>query len=76
MGKACEINTASKKATKRKLLMAAGVLMITTAGFILIPPMLKKCSNKIYKASVKKDDIDFDSLEPEIVRKEESRTGE
>jgi hypothetical protein len=40
---------------------------LTVAGFIVIPELLEKYSNKMYKSSLKKDEIDFDSMGPEIV---------
>ena len=47
-----------------------GSLALTIVGFIVIPPLIKKCSNKVYKASLKKEKIDFDNMGPEIVKKE------
>jgi len=40
------------------------------AGFIVIPPLLKKLTNKAVKIISSSKDIDFDSLGPEIVRKD------
>lgn len=64
-----------KKKTKNKVLLAIGGIALTVAGFIIIPPMIDKYGNKIYKASLKKDDIDFDNIGPEIIKKE-SKEGE
>ena len=64
-----------KKKTKNKVLLAIGGIALTVAGFIIIPPMIDKYGNKIYKASLKKDDIDFDNIGPEKIKKE-SKEGE
>lgn len=44
---------------------------LTVAGFIFIPPLIKKYGNKVYKNSLDTDDIDFDDMGPEIVPFEE-----
>ena len=51
----------------KKALLVVGGVALTAVGFIVIPPMLEKYSAKMYKSSLKKDEIDFDNLEPEIV---------
>lgn len=48
------------------LLVAAGVTL-TVAGFIVIPPLIQKYGNKTYKASLKREVIDFDNMGPKIV---------
>lgn len=40
---------------------------LTIAGFIIIPPLIKKYVNKAYKKSLMNDEIDFDDMGPEIV---------
>lgn len=40
---------------------------LTVAGFIFIPPLVQKYGNKIYKKSLKNDEIDFDEMGPKIV---------
>ena len=69
-----------EKETKRSCLSAAlvvsGTVALSVVGIAVLPPLLKKCSNKIYKVLVKKDEIDFENLGPEIVRKEEENTEE
>lgn len=40
---------------------------LTVAGFILIPPLIKKYGDKVYKKSLNTDDVDFDEMGPEIV---------
>lgn len=61
-------NTKKKKSSK--ILYFVGGAALTAAGFIVIPPLIKKYSNKAYKASVVSEDVDIDSMGPEIVRKE------
>lgn len=51
------------------LLVAAGTAL-TVAGFIFIPPLIEKYGNKAYKASLKREAIDFDNMGPEIVPNE------
>ena len=40
---------------------------VTVAGFIIIPPLIKKYGNKVYKKLLNTEDIDFDDMGPEIV---------
>lgn len=40
---------------------------LTAAGFIVIPLLMKKYRSKMYKSSLKKEEIDFDSMGPKIV---------
>ena len=40
-------------------------------GFMVIPPLIDKWSKKVYKASLKNEEIDFDDMGPEIVPKDE-----
>lgn len=49
-------------------LIAVGAIL-TVAGFLCIPPLMRKYSNKVYKTSLKKECIDFDNMGPEIVPK-------
>ena len=50
-----------------------GFIALAAVGFFVIPPLMKKYSNKLYKKSLKKDEIDFDNLGPEIVKKEDAQ---
>ena len=47
-------------------LVAAGA-SLTVVGFMFIPPLIQKYGNKAYKASLKREVIDFDNMGPEIV---------
>lgn len=47
-------------------LVTAGVAL-TVAGFIFIPPLIQKYGNKAYKASMKREIVDFDNMGPEII---------
>ena len=55
--------------TEKKTLIIIGGVILTVVGFIIIPPLMKKYSNKLYKSRIKSEDIDFDSMGPEIVKK-------
>ena len=43
---------------------------VATVGFVVVPPIVKKISAKLYKADLRKEEIDFENLGPEIVKKE------
>ena len=53
-------------------LIVAG-LALTVAGFLFIPPLIQKYSNKVYKAYLRRETIDFDNMGPEIVPKKKRR---
>lgn len=57
-----------KRCSVSRLLMFVSGAALAVVGFIVIPELLEKYSNKIYKSSLKKDKIDFDSMGPEIVQ--------
>jgi len=48
-----------------------GFIALLALGFIVIPPLMKKYSNKLYKKSLKEYEADFDNLGPEIAKKED-----
>ena len=56
-------------------LFAAGVAL-TVAGFIVVPPLIKKYGNKAYKKSLITEYIDFDSMGPEIVSHKDAKEEE
>lgn len=58
--------------TEKTIYWIIGIAAVTVIGFLVIPPLMKKYSNKIYKSSLKKGEIDFDNMGPEIVKKEKS----
>lgn len=61
----------SKKHKKvSKTILIAGGVLLTALGFMIIPSLLKKCSNSLYKKTIKNEDIDFEDMEPEIIKKE------
>lgn len=57
---------------KKTIYWIVGIAAVTVIGFLLIPQMMRKCSNKIYKYSLKKGEVDFENMGPEIVKKEKS----
>lgn len=59
--------------TEKTIYWIIGVVAVTIIGVLVIPPLMKKYSNKLYKSSLKKDNIDFDKMGPEIVKKEETK---
>lgn len=60
----------SKKGLSDAILCALVSVVLTVIGFTVIPPLLKKYTTKLYKSSLKKDEIDFDGMGPVIVKKE------
>lgn len=62
----------STKHQKKKLSKASiivGTVAITAAGILIVPPLMIKISNHLYKNSLKDEPIDFDNLGPEIQKK-------
>ena len=53
-----------------------GAVALTAVGAFVVPPLLKKISNKLYKKSAKKEKIDFEKLGPEIVKKADEQREE
>lgn len=43
------------------------------AGFVVIPPLIEKYSNKMYKTSLRNDDIDFENMGPEIIPNDKTK---
>lgn len=62
-----------KKSIKEKVLTVMGAVVLTAAGFVIIPPLIQKVGNKIYKSSLKRNKIDFDHMGPKIVNKNSDR---
>ena len=58
---------------RRPIYCIIGIVAVMTIGFLMIPPLMKKCSNQPYKSSPKKDKIDFENMGPEVLKKEESK---
>lgn len=52
------------------------VAALTVAGFIVIPPLIKKYGNKAYKKSISTEDVDFDNMGPKIVSHEDAKEEE
>ena len=59
--------------TRKPICRIIGIIVLMAVGFLVIPPLMEKYSNKIYKFSLKKDNIDFENMCPEVVNKEESK---
>ena len=56
-----------KKSTIEEILIFLGAATLMVVGFIVIPPLIDKCAKKVYKASLKNEEINFDDMGPEIV---------
>ena len=56
---------------KKKTLWVVGGIAMTVAACVITPRLVKTLGNKIYQAESKKEEIDFDSMGPEIVRRED-----
>ena len=59
--------------TRKPICRSIGIIVLMAVVFLVIPPLMEKYSNKIYKFSLKKDNIDFENMGPEVVNKEESK---
>lgn len=58
---------------RKTVFQIIGIVATTVIGFLMIPPLMKVCENKIYKASLKTDKIDYENMGPEIVKKVKSK---
>ena len=56
-----------KKSRVQKILIFVAVTSFTVAGFMVIPSLIDKYANKLYKASLKREKIDWDNMGPEII---------
>lgn len=54
---------------RKIILWIIGSIIIAAVGFTINSLMINKVSNKLYKKTIEKERIDFDNLEPEIVKK-------
>ena len=61
--------------SKKTIWWVLGFIVLVAGGFIIIPPLMKKYGNKLYKESLKKEKIDFENLGPEIVKKRNVQEG-
>lgn len=50
--------------------MVKGTVLVVT-GFVILPKIIEKVSRATYRTSLKNEEIDFDNMGPEIVKKEE-----
>lgn len=55
--------------TEKNVYWLIGIVAVTLIGFLVIPTLMNKIGNKLYKASLKNDEIDFENMEPKIVKK-------
>lgn len=71
-----EITMKAKKKRSSKVWLFVGGAAVTATGFIVIPPLIKKYTNKVAKHNSSTENIDFDNLGPEIVRKNDDEKEE
>lgn len=57
-----------KKGTTEKILLLFGAAMLMFVGFMVIPLIIDKGAKKLYRKSLKNDEIDFDEMGPEIIQ--------
>lgn len=65
-----------RKKRSSKVWLFVGGAAVTATGFIVIPPLIKKYTNKVAKHNSSTENIDFDNLGPEIVRKNDDEKEE
>ena len=68
-----EVNHEKKNGRCMKVGLVVAGAALTVAGFVVIPPLVKKYSNKVYKKSLNTEDIDFDNMGPEIVPNKDTK---
>ena len=55
----------------KKIMLCFAAAVVTIAfGVIIIPPIISKYGNKLYKSSLSTEKINFDDLGPEVVKKD------
>lgn len=59
-----------KKKKNSKAIAFAAQTAISAVGFVVVSLLMKKTLAKVYRDSVAKEEIDFDHMGPEIVKKE------
>lgn len=64
------------KKKNEKAVQFLGAIGITFIGFLTIPPLIKKVSQKLYRDDIEKKEFNFDDFEPEIVEKQKKATEE
>jgi hypothetical protein len=70
-----DVKTKDTKQSGRRIVIVVGGLVLTIIGFLTIPQLVRKYSNKRYKKSLESEEIDFDNMGPEIIP-EEKKVGE
>ena len=56
----------------KNLIVVLVAVVLVILGFLFVPKIINKFSNRIYK-KMDKEEIDFDNLGPEIVKKDEGK---
>lgn len=56
-----------KKRNVGKFFMFLALASLTVVGAVVIWPLIDKYAKKAYKASLKKEEIDFDDMGPQII---------
>ncbi len=51
------------------ILKVLGTISMLVASILFLLPLIQKLSDKLYKAHEQKEEIDFDDLGPEVVKK-------
>lgn len=57
----------------RILLKIIGIIAMVAASILLVTPLIQKLSDKLYKVHEQKEEINFDDLGPEVVRKSDQK---
>ena len=50
-------------------LWIVGSIILTAISFVVIPKLIKKYGDKVYKSSLQNEEIDVDEMGPEMVKK-------
>ena len=64
-----------KKVCKKKSVFGyiLGSVLLVVAGAVALLPILKKFRSRLYKSSLENEEIDFDNLGPEIVKRDKNK---
>lgn len=64
------MNNQKKKEKAKKICWIVGSIALTAVGFSVVPRLIDKYGNKMYKKSITDTEININDMAPEIVKKE------
>jgi len=64
------MNNQKEKEKTKKICWIVGSIALTAVGFSVIPKLIDKYGNKMYKKTITDTEITINDMAPEIVKKE------